>query len=184
MRTTLLNIAAVGGAVCIVAVVGAVLFNVSLIMFSTGSMSPTIPAGSLAVVRQVPASTIEVGDVVTVDRAGKLPITHRVQTIRPGQGGARIITMKGDANPRPDPRPYVVTTVRTVVVSVPHLGYVVGRISTPTALGLTTVAVAALVTWVLWPRREEPAGGGDADDVDTRAAASAAPPADGSADGA
>ena len=56
LRETLLNLAAAGGAVCLIAVVLAVAFNITLILFKTGSMSPTIPAGSLAVVREIPAA--------------------------------------------------------------------------------------------------------------------------------
>ena len=44
----LLNLAAVGGVVCIAAVIAAFAFNITLIMFKTGSMSPTITAGSLS----------------------------------------------------------------------------------------------------------------------------------------
>ncbi|WP_312170785.1 S26 family signal peptidase, partial [Microbacterium sp.] len=61
-------IAAVAGVVCMVLVILALTANITLIMFRTGSMSPTIPAGSVAVVQRIPASAIEVGDVVTVDR--------------------------------------------------------------------------------------------------------------------
>src|SRR5699024_11365969 len=68
-----LNLAALGGALCLVLAVLAVVFDIGLIMFRTGSMSPTIPAGSVAVVRQIDAEQIEVGDVVTVDRPGALP---------------------------------------------------------------------------------------------------------------
>ena len=75
-----LTVVAVLGAVCIALVIAAALFDVRIILFSTGSMSPTIPAGSAAVVRHIPAADIAVGDVVTVDRPGKLPITHRVTT--------------------------------------------------------------------------------------------------------
>lgn len=153
LRNALLNIAAAGGAVCIVAVLCAVLFNITLIMFKTGSMAPAIPAGSLAVVRAVPASDITVGDVVTVDRPGKLPITHRVQTVQPGEGPTRTITMKGDANAQDDPEPYVVDQVRVVLWSAPGLAYPLAATATPAVLGAITVAVSALVTWVLWPRR-------------------------------
>ncbi|MFJ4027415.1 signal peptidase I [Paenarthrobacter sp. NPDC089989] len=152
LREGLLNIAAAGGAVCILAVLAAVVFNISLVLFKTGSMSPAISAGSLAVVREVPAADIRIGDVVTVDRAGKLPITHRVLTIEPAEGEARTITMKGDANAEPDPAPYVVDRVRVVLWSVPGLAYPLAAAAHPVVLGATTVAVAALVTWVLWPR--------------------------------
>ncbi|MCD4851203.1 signal peptidase I [Arthrobacter sp. AK01] len=152
LREVLLNIAAAGGAVCILAVICALLFNITLIMFKTGSMSPGIPAGSLAVVREIPASGINAGDVVTVDRPGKLPITHRVQTVEPADGSARTITMKGDANTEADPAPYVVEKVRLVLWSVPGLAQPLSAAANPVVLGATTIAVSGLVTWVLWPR--------------------------------
>ena len=157
VRETLLNVAAAGGAVCIIAVLCAVLFNVSLVLFKTGSMAPGIPAGSLAVVREISAGEIRIGDVVTVDRPGQLPITHRVQSVEPGEGATRVITMKGDANLAADPAPYQVDRVRLVLWSVPGLAYPVAAAANPLVLGGTTLAVSALVTWVLWPR--EKAGG-------------------------
>ncbi len=43
---------------------------------TTGSMSPTIPAGSVVVTERVPAAAVRAGDVVTVPRAGAaLPVT-------------------------------------------------------------------------------------------------------------
>jgi len=156
VRETLLNIAAAGGAVCIVAVICALLFDISLILFKTGSMAPGIPAGSLAVVREIPASEINTGDVVTVDRPGKLPITHRVQSVEPAESTARVITMKGDANQEADPAPYVVERVRLVLWSAPGLAYPLAAAANPWVIGGTTVAVSALVTWVLWPRRKAP----------------------------
>ena len=153
-REMLLNVAAAGGAVCIIAVICALLFDISLILFKTGSMAPGIPAGSLAVVREIPAAEINTGDVVTVDRPGKLPITHRVQTLEPAEGTTRMITMKGDANREADPAPYMVDRVRLVLWSAPGLAYPLAAAANPLVLGGTTIAVSALVTWVLWPRRK------------------------------
>ncbi|MFH5879302.1 signal peptidase I [Arthrobacter sp. NA-172] len=115
-------------------------------------MSPAIPSGSLAIVREVPASDVRIGDVVTVERPGRLPVTHRVTSVRAAVGGKTVLTLKGDANPVEDPAPYTVSTVRTVLYSVPDLAYVVAAASNPWVLGSMTVAVSALVTWVLWPR--------------------------------
>lgn len=154
VRETLLNLAAIGGAICILLTLAAVLFHITLIMFKTGSMSPTIPAGSLAVVREVPASEARIGDVVTVDRPGQLPVTHRVTSSRMVDATTAILTLKGDANPVEDPAPYTVSKVRTVLYSVPGIAYVVAGASNPWVLGGTTVAVSALVTWALWPRPE------------------------------
>lgn len=152
----MLTLAAVGGVVCIVLVLIAFFFNITLIMFKTGSMSPTIPAGSLAIVKQIPASDIHVGDVVTVNRSPAPPVTHRVTSVSPAAGPARSITLRGDANPANDPAPYVVTTVRIVLFSVPQLAYAVNAVSNPLALAGITIGAAGLVTWAFWPR------GGDA----------------------
>ncbi|MFG6491474.1 signal peptidase I [Microbacterium sp. P03] len=148
-----LDVAALAGAVCIVLVVLAYGFHVTLIMFKTGSMSPTIPAGSLALVHEIPASDIAVGDVVTVDRPGQLPVTHRVTSVGPGEtDDARSITLKGDANTTEDPAPYEVSHVRVVWASVPGLAHVVIWLSHPWILAALTFGCSALVTWAFWPR--------------------------------
>ncbi|MDP9904652.1 signal peptidase I [Arthrobacter bambusae] len=156
IRSTVLNVAAVGGVLCIAWVVAALVFHLSLIMFRTGSMSPGIPAGSLALVRQIPATQARVGDVVTVDRSGQLPVTHRVVEVNAPAGapaGAPVeIVLKGDANPTVDPAPYRVETVRLVLWSQPGLARVVVWLSDPVVIGSLTIAVAALVTWMFWPR--------------------------------
>ncbi|MDQ0032150.1 signal peptidase I [Arthrobacter bambusae] len=154
VRETLLNLAAVGGAICILLTLAAVFFHITLIMFKTGSMSPTIPAGSLAVVREVPVSEVRIGDIVTVDRPGQLPVTHRVTSSRMIDGTTAVLTLKGDANRVEDPAPYTVSKVRTVLYSVPGIAYLVAGASNPWVLGGTTLAVSALVTWALWPRQE------------------------------
>ncbi|WP_245982102.1 signal peptidase I [Mycetocola tolaasinivorans] len=154
----LLNLAAVAGALCIVLVILAFVFNITLIMFKTGSMAPTIPAGSVALVREVPASELRVGDVVTVDRPGQLPITHRVTSVSEGSGpDSRSITMRGDANAIEDPAPYVISQARLVIGSLPGLAYVVVWFGNPWVLGSLTLALSALVTWAFWPRGARPA---------------------------
>ncbi|WP_246465047.1 signal peptidase I [Ruania alkalisoli] len=149
----LLTALAVAGGLCILLVILAVTLNITLIMFSTGSMAPTIPAGSVAVVREMPASQIEVGDVVTVDRAGALPVTHRVTDVLTRDGDRATFTMQGDANDDPDPAPYTAETVRVVLTSVPHLASVIVWSGHPVVLGCLTVTATALVTWAFWPRR-------------------------------
>lgn len=148
-----LSLAAFGGFVCVLLVIAAFAFNVSLIMFKTGSMSPTIPAGSLSLVQEIPATEIKVGDVVTVDRPAALPITHRVTSVADGPSNAeRIITMKGDANEAEDPFPYTVDTVRIVLGSVPNLAYGVVWLSNPWVMAVLTLGASGLVTWAFWPR--------------------------------
>ena len=155
LADVLLWIAAIGGVICIVLVILAYTAGITLIMFKTGSMSPTIPAGSVAVVQRIPASEIEIGDVITVDRAGDLPVTHRVTSIGDGSiPGERVITMKGDANAVEDPAPYTVTSGRIVLFSVAGIATVIVGMGNPFVLGGITIAAAVLVVWAFWPREK------------------------------
>lgn len=147
----LLWVASIGGVICILLVIAAVFFHITLIMFKTGSMEPTIPTGSLAVVHEIPASEIAVGDIVTVERPGQLPVTHRVTSVE-GSGDTRTITLRGDANPTDDVDPYVVSTVREVWTWVPGWASVVVWFSNPIVLGGLTLGATSLVTWAFWPR--------------------------------
>ncbi len=149
---------ATAGVLCTVLAVLGVVAGFGVILFRTGSMSPAIPAGSAALVREIPASEIRVGDVVTVERAGLLPITHRVVRVGTPDAGppeARTLTLRGDANATEDPSPYQVTSVRRVVVAVPGVARAVATLGDPRVLGPLAVAVSALVMALLWPRRGE-----------------------------
>jgi signal peptidase len=142
------------GCLCVVLVALAFTANVTLMMFRTGSMSPAIPAGAVAIVQQIPASEIHIGDVVTVDRPGELPITHRVTSVEPGTSSAeRMITMRGDANAQDDPAPYSIGSVRIVRFSIPGIAPMIAAMGNPLVLGGVTVGVAALVFWAFWPGR-------------------------------
>lgn len=153
------NLLAVGGVVCIVLVILAVSMNISLIMFKTGSMSPTIPTGSVAVVKEISADEIRVGDVITVDREeGQLPVTHRVVDVHPQSPGEALVQMKGDANPNVDPGMYRVETVRKVLWSVPELAKVIVWFGNPYVLGGISLVAALGVLWAFWPRGEEENG--------------------------
>src|SRR5690606_10838715 len=148
----LLTLLSALGLVCIALVVLGLVMNVSLVMFSTGSMAPTIPAGSVALVREVPASEIEVGDVVTVDRDGRLPVTHRVTEILAVDGSSVTFTMQGDANEQEDAEPYTAERVRLVLGSVPGVARAVASLQSRVVLGLLTLGVAPLGTGACGPR--------------------------------
>ncbi|WP_341254390.1 signal peptidase I [uncultured Dietzia sp.] len=149
------NVLAAGGVLCVGLVILAITMNISLIMFKTGSMSPTIPTGSVAVVKEISADEIRVGDVITVNREeGQLPVTHRVVEVFPQTPGAALVQMKGDANPNVDPGMYRVETVRKVLWSVPELAKVIVWFSNPFVLGGITLLAALGVLWAFWPRDE------------------------------
>lgn len=153
----LLWVAAALGLIAIVLVFCAYLFNISIILFRTGSMEPTIPAGSAALVQEVEASEVEVGDVLTVERPGEMPVTHRVTSIESGEAaGERVITMQGDANDSPDLAPYTITEGRVLLTSVPGLANPINQLGNPYVMGGITLAASVLVGWAFWPK----SGGG------------------------
>ncbi|MDX6326999.1 MAG: hypothetical protein QOK15_3353 [Nocardioidaceae bacterium] len=118
-----LNVAAAVGAACLAVSLLAPALGFRPLIFESGSMSPTIPVGSLAVARLTDPEQLRVGDIVTVPFAEKY-VTHRI--VKLGHvGGMLMVTLKGDGNRRPDPTPYrVPSAVPRVLASAPAVGTV------------------------------------------------------------
>lgn len=156
VKDAVLTMAGLAGALSLLWFVLTSVTGTSLVIFTTGSMAPTIPTGSVALVRPVPAADIHAGQVVTVQRVGsRLPVTHRVVSVEadPTTAGGRILVLKGDANETNDPFPYRVTEAKEVLASMPGLGAVVAMARLPLVSGTVTVGVAGLVVWAFWPSR-------------------------------
>ncbi len=122
-----LSAAALVGLLCVVVLLAGNLLGVRPVIVLSGSMSPAIPAGSLAVARQVTADDLKVGDVVTVP-AGDRQVTHRVVTVT-HHGGSATLRLRGDANERADEETTVVRSAPRVVGSVPGAGRVIAWFS-------------------------------------------------------
>lgn len=155
----ILSLLAVAGGICIILVILAFTLNVSIMMFRTGSMEPTIPAGSIALVREIPATEMQEGDIITVDRGENiLPVTHRVTDITDVDEAAGSVTfiMRGDANDIDDPDPYVADTVQRAFFSIPGVAPVIQYFQHPLVLGGLTIGATVLVVWAFWPREPEP----------------------------
>jgi signal peptidase len=156
-KSIVLAIAGIAGLLSILWLIASVLFGMSIIVFKTGSMAPTMPTGSMAITRSIPASEIRVGDVVTVPVPGKvLPVTHRVVSIArvPAVPTDRSVVLKGDDNLTADQTPYTVGRVKLVVFAVPVLGTVIALFQTPPFIGLMSLVVAGLLLWAFWPASE------------------------------
>ncbi|GGF98149.1 hypothetical protein GCM10007304_10160 [Rhodococcoides trifolii] len=147
LQEAALTVGALLGLLCIVAAMAAMLFGITPLVFRSGSMSPTITTGSVALGRDIPATEVRVGDIVSVDRADGSRLTHRVQSVDSVAGNSATLTLKGDANESADPTPYVVTTVTDVIAHVPYLGYFVAWLSTPFAWATGAVLAVSLM-WI------------------------------------
>ncbi len=114
----------------------------------TGSMRPAIQPGSLVFIHKVPLNDIRVGDIITYTDPHQLnvTITHRVIRIaRPG--GVITFTVKGDANPQPDPSfqgGYVDGKVEAIV---PAAGKYINYLHNPYGLAALVMIPGLIVIW-------------------------------------
>jgi signal peptidase I len=133
----------------------ALLFALHLqpIVMLTGSMGATIPPGSLVIDREVAATSLTAGDMITFQKPLGQPglDTHRIIAITHSNGHTSYKT-KGDANPIPDPWTiqFHSPTAHKVVYTIPHLGWPVLFLQTPVARDLIlAAALAALFSTIL-----------------------------------
>lgn len=156
LRDGILLIAALVGGLSLLWTLGAPAIGLSLVTLQTGSMAPGMPAGTLAVVREVPAIELEPGQIATVRRDdASLPVTHRVVSVRPVAGSTDTaeLTMRGDANDADDLLPYLVEDARLVLASAPGAGALLAALRAPAVLGALTVLASAVLLWAFWPKR-------------------------------
>jgi signal peptidase len=94
-----------------------------------GSMTGTYDKGSVVFEREVPASDLAVGDVITYQPPAASGVTtlvtHRVIRVKHDAQGRQVLRTQGDANPDPDPWRFSLTSQEQPVVafSVPYVGY-------------------------------------------------------------
>lgn len=133
-------------------------FGISIVLFATNSMSPSIPQGSAALAIQIPASEVQVGDVVTINRdaTGELPITHRVVEINQPitddttDDQARELVLKGDNNESVDATIYQVNEVSRVFFALPGFApvfMIMSDLRILIALGIVVVGLMARAFW-------------------------------------
>lgn len=116
----------------------------------TGSMRPTMPPGTMVVVRPKPVDEIRVGDVVTYQLHSGEPavVTHRVVAVGIDGAGHRTFRTQGDANDAPD-----AAWVRAVQVkgvrwyAVPHLGRVSNLLNGAERRAVLAIVVSALLAY-------------------------------------
>ena len=125
------------------------------LIFRSGSMSPSIPAGSMAFARTVPAAELRVGDVVTV-RVDDARVTHRIIALD-RHGDVALLQLKGDANAAADRAVYPVRDAPRTWFSLPYLGSVVTWLGSPIGgialAAYLLFAIAVLRGWTNSARR-------------------------------
>ncbi|MGW0173598.1 hypothetical protein ACWDUM_07105 [Rhodococcus sp. NPDC003322] len=150
-REIALNVGAIAGLICVLAAAASFFFGIKPLVFRSGSMSPDIPTGALALARTTPAADLAVGDVVSVENEQGTRITHRIHDIVSGDSTGAVLILKGDANRDADISPYPVTEADRVFFSVPGLGYAVSWLSSPAAIFLGGAFVGGLMVLAFGP---------------------------------
>lgn len=148
--------------VLLVATIGPRLLPYRTFTVLSGSMEPTIPTGSMIFDREVDASDLARGDVVTFHPPGQPEklVSHRVVRVEETKRGTFLVT-RGDANGVADDwRIPAAGRGLRYEFHVPYLGFVVGGLLTPVgrlvALTLAALWLGGLALWTIWRPRKEP----------------------------
>ena len=107
----------------------------------SGSMEPSIPVGSIVVIKHVDPASLRIGDVICYQATDSMLVTHRI--IETNEIG---FVTKGDANEEIDNK--IVNqkdVVGSVVLSLPFIGYLGSFIRTPIGFILLLVLPAGSV---------------------------------------
>ena len=125
----------------------------------SGSMSPTIPTGSIVFYTKIDSSKVKVGDVIVFQKPGSTneKVTHRVYKIGQGPTGRYFIT-KGDANGTPDD--WQVPAVGTGWIArfhLPSVGYALVYLQSTLArlllLVIPAILLGAITLYEIWQDR-------------------------------
>ena len=104
------------------------------VVIRSGSMSPAIPVGSLAILETIDPDDLRSGDVVTVQLVSGGYLTHRVAE-PPSNDSHRVVLLHGDANPSEVTEAvHADQVVGRVVAVLPGLGFLAWWLSRPTGI--------------------------------------------------
>lgn len=125
----------------------------------SGSMSPTIPTGSVVFYTKIPSAKVKVGDVIAFSKPGDPTekVTHRVYQIGHSATG-EYFTTKGDANGTPDDwRVPAVGTGWIARFHVPAIGYALVDLQSTLArlllLVIPAILLGAITLYEIWQDR-------------------------------
>jgi len=141
-------------AIIVLLVIPAVLalFGFRAYVIYGGSMGASLPNGSIGITRQINADSIDVGDIVALEKSSHtLPVLHRVIAIDTSSGTPKFVT-QGDANKEPDAEPVGLQGPGDkVVFSIPWLGYLVHFARSGAGRAFLLIIPSTLLTGiVLW----------------------------------
>jgi signal peptidase I len=140
-------LAAVVAVALLAVTVGPKFLPYQALVVRSGSMSPTIPTGSIVFYKKEAADKVKVGDIIVFQKPGDTneKVTHRVVKISNSATG-RYYTTKGDANGAEDGwRVPAVGTGWVANFHVPTIGYILAGLESTLGRLLLLAVPAALL---------------------------------------
>jgi len=130
-------------------------------VITSGSMNGTYDRGSIVYARDVPTTSLRIGDVITYAPPSAGPeglVTHRIVWVGRDRSGARAFRTKGDANPVRDPWRFTLTRPQQARAAfhVPYAGYALAALAVREVrmllIGLPALLIAIGTLARLWHR--------------------------------
>ena len=148
------------GLVCVLLWGATALGFIKPLVVVSGSMEPKIMTGDLIVDTKVPASSLVVGDVVSLpsELTDDL-VTHRIVAIAPNEDGSYKLTLKGDNNAFTDALDYTVSgEVWTPSLQLPGWGAATIRLTTPAVTLPLLIGLIGLLGLAMLPSGDAQVG--------------------------
>lgn len=114
----------------------------------SGSMSPTIPVGSLVLTRNISPNAYRPGLIVAFPAPGNRQATvlHRINRLRRNNAGAVEVITKGDANVGTDLWVLNLASLEgSMMVGIPWLGYLLHMLTTPFGFVFTALLLFGFI---------------------------------------
>lgn len=113
-----------------------------------GSMSPTLEMGDLVIVQGVPASNIQVGDIIVFDSPQGIRTIHRVTKIQTLPNGTIQFETAGDANPTKKDWIPEQNVHGRVLYRIPYIGWLALDPTIP-----IIIVIIIIIIILLWPEK-------------------------------
>ncbi len=127
-------------------ILGSRFLGIDFFTIYTGSMQPSLPIGSVVMVRPVDITHLDVGDVIAFKAGTRSEtVVHRVIEVITGNPSVCVRTA-GDANTSPDSNPVLAENIVGKVFShIPFLGYLSDFVRTKLGYFLLVVLPAIFI---------------------------------------
>ncbi|MCH4161119.1 MAG: signal peptidase I [Bifidobacterium sp.] len=154
LRSMLLTVMACIGVISIVLFIGAAAFGLRPMVVISGSMEPEITVGSLILSIETPATSLKLGDVITVSPSGSQRlVTHRIIEAGDCAGERCAFILKGDANIARDPHQVLIESAPRMWIALSGVGYAIVWMRTlPGLITLAVVIVALIMLLIVVPK--------------------------------